>query len=485
MSMRPPDESGAVAVLTALLAVVLFITAAIAVDIARTVLVRQTLHDTLDTAAHAGAYELPGNGASAKTAALAMARANDPGVVPHVDLWCVVASTGAAKTVRSTQIPWTCNPGPAPYDVARYPGLRCNTKLCAIPCIAEEGDRCNTVRAADSEVVPFDFAPVIGVSEGSTGSVSSVACKGSCGQAPVPMDVVVVADRTASMAESDRLQMVTAIKSMLKTMDPTQQYVALATIHKSKLTDARCVTNSTGAPDGVKGGKWVAVPFSADYKTGPVAADLNVSSALFKGLDCLPESAAGLYGTHLAGALKGAVRYLLGYDTNNLSALPRREGEIRKVVMFETDGMPDEVFKEGSTSLTTSGDVGAGQQFSDGYSTTNGVQGCKNLQAVADQAKARGVLIVSIGFGQAASASCTKGSTSAPYVRDYLSGIASNSADGSASDADSSCSTPELRTTENGDGDFYYCAATGAELGPIFTSALSLASGSVRLIQMP
>ena len=151
MSARERDESGAVAVLVALLAVVLFVSAAIAVDITQKVLTRQTLHDTLDTAAHAGAYALPGDGVGAKAAALAMAKANDPSVVPQVDLWCVVASTGAAKTVKSAQIPSTCNPGPAPYDVAHYPGLRCNTKLCSIPCVAEEGDTCNTVRAADSQ----------------------------------------------------------------------------------------------------------------------------------------------------------------------------------------------------------------------------------------------------------------------------------------------------------------------------------------------
>ena len=147
---------------------VLFISAALAVDLTQKSLTRQTLHDTLDTSAHAGAFSLPGDGVAAKAAALAMAKANDPNVVPQVDLWCVVASTGALKTVKTSQIPSTCNPGAGPYDVAHYPGLRCNTKLCAIPCIAEEGDVCNTVRAADSKVVPFDFAPVMGVKSGNT-----------------------------------------------------------------------------------------------------------------------------------------------------------------------------------------------------------------------------------------------------------------------------------------------------------------------------
>ena len=42
-----------------------------------------------------------------------------------------------------------------------------------------------------------------------------------------------------------------------------------------------------------------------------------------------------------------------------------------------------------------------------------------------------------------------------------------------------------MRTAENGDGDYYYCAATGAELGPIFASAISAVSSSIRMIQMP
>ena len=56
----------------------------------------------------------------------------------------------------------------------------------------------------------------------------------------------------------------------------------------------------------------------------------------------------------MASALKGAARFLLGYDVNNLSSLPVREGAVRKVVIFETDGMPDEAM---IPSLLTLSDV--------------------------------------------------------------------------------------------------------------------------------
>jgi hypothetical protein len=113
------------------------------------------------------------------------------------------------------------------------------------------------------------------------------------------------------------------------------------------------------------------------------------------------------------------------------------------------------------------------------------VLGCKNLQAVADQAKAAGILIVTIGFGQAASASCTKGTASSPYVRDYLAGVASPTSAGAVSIADNDCSTSAERVLENGDGDFYYCAATGAELQPIFAAAINAVSTSIKLIEQP
>jgi hypothetical protein len=404
----------------------------------------------------------------------------------------VVASTGAAKTVKAVQIPFTCNPGPAPYDAAHYPGLRCNTSLCSIPCVAEEGDICNTVRAADSKVVPFDFAPIIGVDSGDTGSVASAACKGSCGsEPPNPLDVVIVADRTPSMADPDRKAMVAGIEGALLSMDQTQHYVALATIHKSK-NNSSCTTEDTPSSEGASAGKWVPVPFSNNYLTTTKTPSLNTSSTMVKGLECMPASTQGNFGTHLAGALKGAARYLLGLDSNNLSSLPPRSGEPRKVIIFETDGQPDETLDGGSTKLTTKGDVGTGRNY---YGNGNGIKGCENFRDVANQVKAAGITLVTIGFGSANVAACERPlvvtprveerTPRAPWVRNYLSAAASPAVDGAPSAAGSDCSTESTRTTENGDGDYFYCAATGSELGPIFASAVNAVSSSIRLIQMP
>ncbi len=517
------EDSGAVAIIVAALVVVLFAMAALGVDIAQQVRDKQDLRDTMDTAAHAGAYELPGNGAGAAAAAIAMAQANDAEADPVTDLWCVVASTGTPPTPDTAQIPSTCDPGAGPYTVARYPGMRCNDAICAIPCVPAQGDICNTIRVADSATVPYAFAPVIGVNEGSTGEVVSVACKGSCGaEVPNPMDIVFMADRTASMSESNRSLMKSAIEQTLLTMTPSMHYVALGTLHKSTGTGT-CRTNPLRPPSGQNAtgsnsnsrGTWIPEPFSNNYLTGAVTPTANASSSLVAGLRCLPESPSGEYGTHLAAALKGAARYLLGYDPNNLATLPARPGTAKKAIIFETDGMPDEVnwgdgrdaedapWAGGSTALTSSQDPTAGFQASgytehrrddDDYHNTAGQQGCNNFKTVASQTKAQGALIVTIAFGDAATARCKKFDPhgnhdgynySSEYVRDVLAAAASpNPTTGAASTA-GDCSTASGRATENADGDYFFCAASGAELAGIFRTAISALTNSIKLIKLP
>lgn len=485
--VRSREDDGAVAVLVGLLAIVLFATAALAVDVASLSMERQKLHDHVDSAAHAGAFELPTSGAKAKTWAVTMAKTQDPSMNPETELYCVVASTGASRTIAAGQIPATCDPG-----VYSSTAVKCNTKICSIPCPVTA--RCNTIKVSDTKLVDYNFAPVMGHKQGSTGSVSSAACKGSCGDTlPNPMDIVIMADRTTSMSDTNRELMKTAIVDAIGTMDPTLHYVAFGAIHKSTST-ASCATAATTASDGVTGGKWIAVPFSNDYKANRDAA-INTSSALIRGVKCLPSSAVsglstGSYGTHLASAMKGAARYILSKDANNLSSLPKRPGTPKKVIIFETDGQPDELVSGGSTSLETSGDLGADRNF---YGNGNGVRGCENFNQVSQYAKDNNITLLVIGFGDANSAACEKPVTSggssrtprAPWVRDYLASAASPGPSGSPSKAETDCSSDAERSAENKDGDYYYCAASGSELASIFATAIIAVTESIRLVEMP
>ena len=70
-------------------------------------------------------------------------------------------------------------------------------------------------------------------------------------------------------------------------------------------------------------------------------------------------------------------------------------------------------------------------------------------------------------------------------MRDYLAASASPGPGGAASKAESDCSTTAERTAENKDGDYYFCAASGAELGPIFATAVNAVTEGIRLIELP
>lgn len=452
-------ERGATAVLFALLVPVLFGVLAMALDIGKLVSEHQHLSNALDAGALAGASSLPDDPAAARNAAIAYAKANDAQADPAVTFWCVVASTGAAKTVASGQVPSVCNPGTTA-------GARCSETICAIPCITGGGRTCNTITVTDDKDVPFSFGPAIGISTGNTGSLAANACKGSCGaQSPNPMDVALVADRTGSMSDTDLASMRTAIQTTLKTMTKDQQYVALGTIGRSNPTTG-CITTPSGS---TTSGPWIPVPFSNDYTTSSAPPALNNSSALVKGVQCLAHSGSG---TYLASPVKAAARYLLGLDANNLGSLPERAGTPRKAIVLETDGQPNETGVGGSTLVSDPADV----------KNSDGALACNNLKAVAADAKLRNILIVTVAYNAATSARCGSSPT---FVRDVLAAAASEKSTGVASTASNDCSTPALAAAENSDGDYFFCASNGADLGPIFVSAINSISSTSHLIRIP
>jgi Flp pilus assembly protein TadG len=456
-------EQGAIAVLVAILVVVLFGCAAYAVDISNKVAQRERLQNTLDAAVLAGVHELP-DMTKANAAVASFVTLNDPTVTaPTPTYWCIVAATATTPpAVDTTQIPSVCNPGAAPYTAAHFPGLVCTATLCYIPCTVALGCTApNAMALSKSRNVPFLFSGPIGQGNGTTGSVSSAACRGSCGAAvPNPMNVVVVGDRTGSMSTADRNAMVAAIKSMLGIMNPTIQYVSLGTIGKS-LSTSGCITAPASSSSTV-GAKWIPTTFSNTYLSSPT------TDQVIKGLNCLSQSGSG---TDLASPMKAAARYLLGYDANNLSSLPVRTGTPRNAIIFETDGQPNEDNDPGSTTLSVAGDIG----------NTNGAIACSNFATVATNAKAAGILIATIGFGAAATQDCTGSNSHATY----LAAAASPNSSGVASTANTDCNTAAGRTAENTDGDLYFCAAVGADMQAIFATAISTLSGNSKLIKLP
>lgn len=438
--------------------------------------------------------------------------------------------------------------------------MTCSGTLCAVPCGLQatqtngwhpgvslansQAVRCNTVSISAADDVPFIFAPVIETDKGSTGDQISVACAGSCGSvAPNPMDVAVVADRTLSMAEPNlctyngtspchdyRTDLVNGIKSMLEVMTSEQQYVALGALGPSEKTRSTSETlgcNASGKglvypsdqPSTTSSGSWVPIAFKRDYLLGPDATGhrvVNTNSKLIQAVNCLDDVSSGRdseiqlgkTGTALAAPLKAAARYLLGKpgDENNIASLGggSRPGTIRKVIIFETDGEPqepsattsgaitldnkDEIFSkytDYTTTTTTSdpvlGAVTAGrpsyisrpsqcpstgsqctyQYRTDTTSRTNtriadgGQRACENFKQVAALAKQQGILIITIGYDLDSSSMCSGnnsvGSLPGPdTVRGshYISNITPSSCRQSGSGTPSSPYVPKSNCTQ-------------------------------------
>ena len=51
-------------------------------------------------------------------------------------------------------------------------------------CDPDQGHVCNTLVVSSPATVDYNFAPVLGVFEGSTGARTAAACKGPCGEPP-------------------------------------------------------------------------------------------------------------------------------------------------------------------------------------------------------------------------------------------------------------------------------------------------------------
>lgn len=482
-SRRPADQRGATAVIIALTMTLICCAVAFAIDITNLTRVKWELQHTLDAAAHAGASKLPANAAGAEADAKAFAAANGFAGTPTVEFFCVVASTGATRQIATGQIPATCNPGTTT-------GFVCNDNICSIPC--PKTATCNTMRVSASDTVPYYFAPLMGFNQGNTGAITSVACKGSCGTVvPNAMDVVVVADRTPSMSSGDLTSMKNGILGMYQTMTPELQSVALGAIHRASYTGAY---ESSYYKDQ---GPWVATDYSNRYLNAGVAGSrtLNYSNQLVdvtKNLALTDAYAGNNFGTNLAAAMRGAYSSLAARPNTDAS----RGGAVKKVIIFETDGMPDETLPL-QTDVRRADPSGGNQLVIPYYrqtatqKQTGGPKGCALLEQVAALAKSDGMLVVTIAFGQANTAGCnissrstTPYSTDGPSVKVTLANSASPKADGTASTA-GDCGTTSGAATENADGDFFFCAANASQLAPMFTSVINQVSNSIRLMQLP
>ena len=216
------------------------------------------------------------------------------------------------------------------------------TQTVTVSCAPQVGYNCtggyaNTVDVKETANVPTYLLKLLGFPTIKL-NAHAQACS-PCGG--VPLDMMIVLDRTGSMGLNNKLTQAKAgINAFMKTMDPTLDYVGLAVLPPAPSVGQACtdVTSSFNGtkkyPDGSQqyngnGGTYsganpayVLVPLSNTYATS--VGNLNMGSTLMSTINCVQDGG----GTAYAEAIDAAYAEL------------QKDGRpgTQKVIVFLSDG---------------------------------------------------------------------------------------------------------------------------------------------------
>ena len=274
------SQRGQAIVMVAVALVVLMGCAALTIDLGFAWYAKRELQATADAAALAGAQELPNS-------ANAVSRANQ-----YVALNPTTGISNITKTVTTS----------------------CNTSVPG----------CNPVNSVKVEMkgtTKMNFAGLFGMSTAKIGA-RATACQ-PCDT--IPLDIMIVLDRTGSMNNGGNPNKMTnaknGVKTFLQFLDPTKVWVGLTVLPPSNTTANRCATAQTAWYDSTSS-VWTVVPLSSDYKA--YGGGLNTSSNLVSTLNCQQPGGT----THYAVAIDKAQQYLVANGRAN----------VQNVIIFLTDG---------------------------------------------------------------------------------------------------------------------------------------------------
>ena len=458
ISNQPPDERvatrtraahrGQTLVLFSIFFTVILGAAALVLDQALLRKANMDVQNAVDSGALAGVAFVDTNAVLAESTAREYAQLNYPDGLPDADIdvsfRCIIGVNDRGNP-RLRDIPDVCDPGSSPSWTVD--GERAYTR-----CTPGFGHVCNTIVVSSPATVDYNFAPVLGVFEGTTGARSAAACKGACGEPPeIPVDLVMILDRTGSMSGVDTDNSKQAANSLRRRLNPDIQWVGVSMLHRSG-TQGPCLTApdnsspwSANAPADLR--TWVPIgltgtgaTFDSDYSTR--------GSKMQVGLTCFTNSSG--QGTDLADPVRMATYELERYG----------RPEATKAILLLSDGKPNN-------------------------SATASVQSTKNycLDAfeAATAAKAKAIEIYTVGFGLDVERDhiCrdTFGAWRGRSAPDLLAAMATASAN------DGGCPG-----TENDDGDNYFCVPKSPDRSPdlaaVFQRAVAQLTGYSRLVKV-
>lgn len=404
------------------------------------------LYNALDAGALAGVALLKDDPTGAEQLARDYVQRNYPGTLPDSDVnvgfRCLIGAESGI--VRIADIPHVCDPGSgATWTV--------DGDIAYADCVPSQGHICNTVVVSGPAEVDHNFAPVLGILTGSTGARTAAACKGVCGEPPeIPVDLVMILDRTGSMNGVDTENARRAADSVRKVYDPRLQWMGLGLLHRSR-TENGCITkadNGNGwtasVPNDLR--RWVPIgltgmgaAFGSDYTSD--------SSPLARAIGCFDNSSG--QGTDLADPVRMATWELQTYG---------RKDAIKAILLL-SDGKPN----NSANAMTRS---------TDNY--------CADAYDAAAAAKANGIEVFAVGFGlnveQDHICQDTFGAWKGKSAPDLLAAMATDS------------KNDGCPGTENDDDDHYFClpksAGASADLSDVFKKAVTTLTSHSRLVNV-
>jgi len=260
---RVRKESGQVLVWLCVSAVALLAMVGFVIDVGHVFNAHRELQASADAAALAGAQDLPD---LSKATATALNFSSSPGMKnTHPDL-SSVAATVTPKCFTSTKLP--CNPA-------------------------------NGIVVKESANVPTFFLKVIGINSLSINARSTASMKGG---SALPLDVMIVLDRTGSMCSpcSKIANARAGVLAFLGAMRPSVDEIGLAVLPPASSVGARCSSPSSSWYD-TASFPYTVVNLANNFRTSD-SSGLNMSSDIVQTTNCMKTGGITSYATALEKA---------------------------------------------------------------------------------------------------------------------------------------------------------------------------------------
>jgi hypothetical protein len=489
---RMQDQRGVVAVVVALLMVVLGGSAAMTFDLSRLRHERHLIQAAVDLGSLAGAAYMPvttpAEAAAAEAVAREVATANASGLAPgdiSIEFLCVVSDPEGDGGGNSDELRYRCGHPNVDWGDALWTS---RGGKAAHACNPYGGDICNAIRLTASSEIDFYFAPLIGFNEGNTGAVQAASCRG-CG--PVPIDMVIIVDRSLSMSSSDVANVRRAIantdgplNSILEFYNPGNVRVGLIALPYKEPSNPNVMDNRqdyNGVPDSTptQAALWRVQPLSNNYRLG--SGNLNPASPLVQSVVNLSQGSTTVYVDGLISDCQANCVFRYGSGHTNygdpLSAAqwmlendPLERPDVPDVIVFMGDGEANQP----QLFQNLPGPPNGREPVAGSYNPCDYANDAATLAKATPPPGQDQTTIFSLAYGAGggptSDARCLSDWTPSSfaggvYATTFFAAVASPLADGTPSGD----SLPGgCAVDENTDGDYYFCEERGDNLSTVF-----------------